>query len=768
MDHSEGPGTAPPVSVGLAQSTGAQKSDLRTLFLTGFLVLFLELACIRWFGAYVVFLQFFTNIVLIACFLGMSIGCLCAGAKTDWLKWFPGLALGTIGLAILLNGMYFHWSELAIGVGNQSSPQVVFFGTEYRNVDLAKFVIPIELLAGVFFVLITLMFIGPGQVLGRCFDRYPNRVLGYTSNILGSIAGIVAFGLISFAHTPPAVWFLIGFAGVGYFLHKSGKLTGSNMLALGTTTLAVAIAGTSLVADTQVHWSPYYKVEHNLDDRSIAVNHVSHQSMRSWEDPAAIYSAIHLLQKDSGGEPFEDVMIIGAGSGNDVAYTLHHGARLIDAVEIDPVIHRIGQEHHPDRPYDDPRVRIHVDDGRSFLRTTDHKYDLVTYALVDSLILHSSYSSIRLESFLFTEEAFRDVRRALKPDGVFVMYNYFRQGWIIDRITRMLENEFGRPPLVFSFPHQDVINADDNLGSSITMVVVGSTDRIAEAFQRKGQFWLNHWPERNLDGNGFDREPAMSAGSPDDPWCYVAPARLSRSSQDIQPASDAWPFLYLRSPSLPSLYLRGMFLIGGLALAMLFWLAPGHKIALNGRMFFLGFGFLLLETKAVVHLAVVFGSTWLVNSMVFFSILVMILAANLYVLKAKRVSLAWHYAMLFLCLLLNCLVPLDIFLDGGFMWTTIAPCALVILPVFFAGVIFAVSFRDSKHPGRDMGANIAGAVVGGLAEYSSMLLGFRLLLVVAMAAYALSALFRRGRRGVAVTSPVARPGWPRVSSGVTS
>jgi hypothetical protein len=300
------------------------------------------------------------------------------------------------------------------------------------------------------------------------------------------------------------------------------------------------------------------------------------------------------------------------------------------------------------------------------------------------------------------------------------------------------------------------------------MVVVGSTDRIAEAFQQKGQFWLNRWPERNLDGNGFDRELALSTGSPDDPWHRVAPARLSRSSQDIQLASDAWPFLYLRSPSLPSLYLRGMFLIGGLALAVLFWLAPGHKIAFNGRMFFLGFGFLLLETKAVVHLAVVFGSTWLVNSMVFFSILVMILAANLYVLKAKRVSLTWHYAMLFLCLLLNCLVPLDIFLDGGFMWATIAPCALVMLPVFFAGVIFAVSFRDSKHPDRDMGANIAGAVVGGLAEYSSMLLGFRLLLVVAMAAYALSALFRRGRRGVVVSSSVARPGWPRVSSGVTS
>jgi len=747
---------------------GTRRRDLRNLFLTGFLVLFLELACIRWFAAYVVFLQFFTNIVLIACFLGMSIGCLCTRSRTDWLKWFPRLALGTIALAVVLNGVYAHWADVAINVGNQSSPEVVFFGTESRNVDLARFVIPIELLAGVFFVLITLMFVGPGQVLGRCFDRYPNRVLGYTSNILGSLAGIVGFSLISFAHAPPAVWFLIAFAGVAYFLHQSGRLNGSSLLALGTTTAAVAVAGLSPGGGAEVRWSPYYKVEHNLEERSIAVNQIGHQAMCAWSDPQAVYGAIHLLQRDSGGEPFEDVMIIGAGSGSDVAYTLRHGAEHIDAVEIDPVIQQIGAEHHPDRPYDDPRVQVHIDDGRSFLKRTDRRYDLVTYALVDSLILHSSYSSIRLESFLFTGEAFHDVRRALKPDGVFVMYNYFRQGWIIDRITRMLEQEFGRAPLVFSFPYREAISAEDHLGASFTMVVAGATEGIAAAFEEGGEFWFNRWPDRNLDADGFSRRVAATAGPDTEDWLRMGPARVARSADGVRRATDAWPFLYLRAPGLPSLYVRGMFLIGGLGLVILFLLAPGHRIALNGRMFFLGFGFMLLETKAVVHLAVVFGSTWLVNSMVFFSILVMILAANLYVLKARRISLGWHYAMLMLALVLNCLVPLDLFLEGGFLWTTVAPCALVMLPVFFAGVIFAVSFRESRHPDRDMGANIAGAVVGGLAEYTSMLLGFRYLLLVAILAYALSAVFRRSRAGLPAATPAARGAWSRLASGVSS
>src|SRR5215813_7294107 len=96
------------------------------LFLVGFLVLFLELASIRWFSANVIFLQFFTNVVLLACFLGMSCGCLAAR------------------LTVLLYG---NWAGLAVDVGHQTSPQEVFFGTEYRNPDLAKFVIPIEWIA---------------------------------------------------------------------------------------------------------------------------------------------------------------------------------------------------------------------------------------------------------------------------------------------------------------------------------------------------------------------------------------------------------------------------------------------------------------------------------------------------------------------------------------------------------------------------------------------------------------------------------------------
>src|SRR5246127_3958773 len=95
---------------------GGLKISLQALnlFLVGFLVLFLELACIRWFAAHVVFLQFFTNVVLIASFLGMSCGCLAARQARDWLGHFPFIALGTVMAALATFAAYYFWQGLSI------------------------------------------------------------------------------------------------------------------------------------------------------------------------------------------------------------------------------------------------------------------------------------------------------------------------------------------------------------------------------------------------------------------------------------------------------------------------------------------------------------------------------------------------------------------------------------------------------------------------------------------------------------------------------
>ena len=120
------------------------KRPYADLFLVSFLLLFFELACIRWFGSTVVFLTFFTNIVLLATFLGMSVGCLAASSRRDWIRAVMPLLLVTAALACRQPAGLRPLGQVMVDVGGQGSPQQIYFGTEYRARDVAAFVVPIE------------------------------------------------------------------------------------------------------------------------------------------------------------------------------------------------------------------------------------------------------------------------------------------------------------------------------------------------------------------------------------------------------------------------------------------------------------------------------------------------------------------------------------------------------------------------------------------------------------------------------------------------
>jgi hypothetical protein len=141
-------------------------------------------------------------------------------------------------------------------------------------------------------------------------------------------------------------------------------------------------------------------------------------------------------------------------------------------------------------------------------------------------------------------------------------------------------------------------------------------------------------------------------------------------------------------------------------------------------------------------MALLFGSTWIVNSIVFFAILTMILLGNLFVMAMRPRRLWPYYALLLGSLFATSVIPMGVFLSLPGMSKVIASCAVVYLPVFFAGVVFAKSFRSSAQPDVDFGSNIAGVVLGGLSENLSLVLGFNHLLWVAIAYYALSAVLR--------------------------
>lgn len=728
------------------------------LFLISFLILFLELACIRWFAAHVVFLTFFTNTVLLACFLGMSVGCLAASRHRNLIIWTPAILAVAMGGAHLVEHLRESVQKL-VAVGNPASPQLVYFGTEYITPDPAGFFIPVEALCGFFFLVIALALVGPGQELGRAFNRVPNRVQAYSLNILGSIVGIVLFAACSWWEVKPFGWFALVAVGLAYFLWTRSAArrplarwavrTVSLVLLLAVLGLAFATSGMYEAKSAPVErlWSPYYRIDYNRRDRSVSVNLiVGHQQMVARdndESPSYAYALPYIMNRDSGAPGFEDVLVIGAGTGNDVSRALQWGARHVEAVEIDPVILRLGQLHHPDHPYQDGRVSLHLDDGRNFLRSTHQRYDLIVYALVDSLVLHSSYSNIRLESYLFTQQAFADVRRCLKPGGQFVVYNYFRQGWIVARLFQGLRETFGSEPLVLTLPARPFVAPQSSGG--FTIFIVGDTGRLSRAFEQHGEYWLrDSVAPRPSSPNGFRQHPGAEEQAR---WKRFALAKVGQA-ENLRTASDDWPFLYLRRPMIPLLSLRGMAIMGGLALLLLFLFLPNPagstgRFRFDPRMFFLGAGFMLVETKAVVHMALLFGSTWMVNSVVFFAVLVMILAANLFVLKSRPERLRLYYAGLLASLALSILIPLDFFLGMNHAAQVLASCALIFAPILFAGVIFAVSFSKSAEPDRDFGANTAGAMLGGLTEYSSMLLGFQYLVLVAVAFYILSAVLYR-------------------------
>jgi hypothetical protein len=276
------------------------------------------------------------------------------------------------------------------------------------------------------------------------------------------------------------------------------------------------------------------------------------------------------------------------------------------------------------------------------------------------------------------------------------------------------------------------------------MIIAGCNSRIGGAFAQHENFWLDTLPVRNLNIDGFAVRPEAMPPDQARNFQRISPTSVAYDGGNLS-ASDDWPFLYLHGRLIPDFTIRSMLLLGLLGLGMVYLFLPKGGIALDSRMFFLGAAFMLLETRAVTQTALLFGSTWVVNSSVFFVILILILLANIYVLNVQRVNLLWHYIGLVVVLTAGALVPPDVFLTGGTLWRYMAPCVLALGPVFFAGVIFARSFRSAAQPDLALGSNIAGAVVGGLAESFSMLLGFQHLLLLALAFYLLSAWTPRVR-----------------------
>jgi SAM-dependent methyltransferase len=455
-------------------------------------------------------------------------------------------------------------------------------------------------------------------------------------------------------------------------------------------------------------WSPYYKigVRQSGEETIIDVNNTFHQSMAPLAHKEYFYEWPYVAFGDS----FADVLVLGAGSGTDVAAALKHGAQRVDAVDIDPVILRLGRERHPEHPYTDPRVHIVNDDARHFLRTSDKRYDLVVFALIDSLTLQSSFSGVRLESYMFTEESFRAVRERLKPNGVLVIYNYFRERWLVDRLANTAAVAFGAEPRVH------VHEANGYLGVMLAGPRIASLPADLPIPDRVTQFGRTVRP---------------------------SPPHRHQRDASVEPATDDWPFLYLRDRHVPSHYVAALTLIALMSVVTVGGALRGHAGQWSWHFFLLGAGFMLLETKSIIQFALLWGSTWVVASLAIASVLVMALVANL-VVSRWEVRRPWRIGGVLLALLaLNYFVPVGRVAFESRAAESVFYAVLMFSPILCAGLLFGSAFKRSKTIPTDFGANLLGAMAGGVAEYLSLMTGFRTLLFAIAACYIGALVLRR-------------------------
>jgi hypothetical protein len=689
------------------------------LFLTSFLGLYAELLCIRWMPAHVRYLSYFTNFILLASFLGLGVGILAARRKLPLgPRAFPVLLL--LG-AILVAATRF---ELHIG-----SAGVLYYGAGESGTAPPEnaLVLPAA------FLLVALLFVCIGRPLGRLISEVKPPLKAYGLDIAGSLAGIAAFFMLSWFEQPPAVWF------VGLILMML-VLSGPRWVDRAFTAACLVVAaGIAWNIGFAYYWSPYYKVgltqTTNQHGWELNVNESGHQSMLPSEEKEPFYRIPYELF--GGGSRFDRVLIIGAGSGSDTAVGLKFGnVGHIDAVEIDPVIARLGRQFHPEQPFSDPRVTVHVDDGRSFLRKSTDTYDLIIFALPDSLTLTSQFASLRLESFLFTEEAMQEARAHLTRNGAVVLYNYYREDWLLRKLAGQLETAFDQPPYAISF------------GGWGRAGVLVNGPRMQTLLAQRPDLAQPYTPIR-----------ASTPDLDEDPNAILLPmvgqGVLARANAASDPnpapptlATDEWPLMYLRAPALPFPYIFGLAMVGLIALVLTFGLAPRTaRNGFNAHMFFLGAAFMLLETRSLVTFALLFGSTWLVNSLVFFAILCSVMLAVFLSAKFPLQPSLPLYGILMAALMLAYLLPADAFLSIELPALRYATASIVaFLPIFVANLVFAGSFKGTG-PTADVAfaSNLLGIMVGGMLEYASLLIGYRHLLLLVILFYALSAFLLRRR-----------------------
>ena len=705
--------------------------NLSTLVLASALTLFAELALIRWVATEVRVFAYVKNLALLLCFLGFGLGCALARQRPRW----QTAATALLGLIVIVR---LPWrgpqimETLSQSLGAAQDLEIWATGTRH---DTGGFLLAAAVTT-ILLLLITYIFIPIGQTVSRQIELAPRTLYGYSWDLAGSVAGILAFFAVSWLALPPAVWFTTVLAGMALLQSsRSDRIR----LAVAVVPMVLLLRDPSTPSHFNL-WTPYQQIDvedyefpdGELRGTNIRVNHTGYQVIVNLS-PDFLARHPQLLKEAQDENPYNlpfrfappnpRVLIVGSGTGNDVAAALRHQATAVDAVEIDPKILDLGRRHHPEHPYDDPRVSAHLTDARAFMKRTTARYDLILFGLLDSHTQLSDYSNMRLDNFVYTEESFREARSLLAPNGIiFIKFqiNHFFMG---QRLAEMLSRTFGKPPVVFFAP--------SSYSTDATCFVISPSSQVETSLAADPRL------RQLVDARprSFLASPSGAATGP------VAPGTVTTVAlTTVAVTTDDWPYLYHQGHWIPGIFYLLSALVIFLA-AVFYFQIPEARSRVPSLFFFsMGAGFLLLETQVVSRLALYFGTTWQVNGIVIAAILSALLLANFVIEKQQRPwPRAWTLAGILVGIACAYFVPFNRIPGSAALVGSVAALIFAI-PVFFAGLLFASEFRSAESPAAALGANMLGAVVGGLLENLSLIMGMKALLLVAALLYSLSAL----------------------------
>jgi hypothetical protein len=376
------------------------------------------------------------------------------------------------------------------------------------------------------------------------------------------------------------------------------------------------------------------------------------------------------------------------------------------AVEIDPGIIEIGKRHHLERPYHDPRCIVVNDDARSYFATSTEKFDLIAFGLLDSHTT-TAMTNARLDHYVYTQESINQVRALLEPGGVAVLSFEATRPYIADRMAIVLKRGFGHDPVIFRVPH----NA---YGWGGLLFVAGDSREAVDvriASDPKLAALVKGWQEAN-------------------------PLTLPATTKT---PTDDWPYIYLEKPNIPVLYhllAALLILLFARGLRKLDRASRGGLWGISGwHFFFLGVGFMLLEVQNISKAAVVLGNTWIVNAVIISGVMIMILLANLVTAKLPKLPLRPVYGLLVLSCVGLYFLDLSRFAFLPYGTKALVVGLLTSLPMFFSGIVFIRSFAAAERKDGAFGANLLGALVGGLLQSITFVVGIKALLLIVAALY---------------------------------